>query len=82
MTSSDIIRWGGIAAMLGGALWVVWGLLSRAIPYEAGGPYEGGLLRLSAGLLVLTALLTLGGLVGLHVFQGCPSLRGPTRRRQ
>ena len=27
MTSSDIIRWGGIAAMLGGVLWVAWSLL-------------------------------------------------------
>jgi hypothetical protein len=29
MTSSDIIRWGGIAAMLGGVLWVAWSLLIR-----------------------------------------------------
>jgi len=70
MRPSGIIRWGGIAAMIGGALWVVWGLLSRAIPYAAGGPSEGGLLRLSAGVLLLAALLTLGGLVGLDALQG------------
>jgi hypothetical protein len=70
MTPSGIIRWGGIAAMIGGALWVVWGLLSRAIPYAAGGPSYGGLLRLSAGLLLFAALLTLGGLVGLDALQG------------
>jgi hypothetical protein len=71
MTPSGIIRWGGIAAMLGGALWVVWGLLSRAIPYAyaAGGPSYGGLLRLSAGLLLLATLLMLGGLVGLDALE-------------
>jgi len=56
--------------MIGGALWVVWGLLSRAITYAAGGPTYGGLLRLSAGLLLVAALLTLGGLVGLDAMQG------------
>lgn len=70
MSSSGIIRWGGIAAMLGGTLWVVWGILGRVIPYAVGGPLEGGLLRLSAALLLLAALLTLGGLVGLHALQG------------
>src|SRR5215218_9158081 len=69
MTPSGIIRWGGIAAMIGGALWVVEGLLSRAIPYAVGGPSYGGLLRLSAGLLLLAALLTLGGLVGLDALE-------------
>lgn len=69
MTSSGIVRWGAIAAMIGGALWVVWGLLSRAIPYAAGGPSYDGLLRLSAGLVLFAALLTLGGLVGLDALQ-------------
>jgi hypothetical protein len=70
MTSSGIVRWGAIAAIIGGALWVVWGLLSRTIPYAAGGPSYGGLLCLSAGLLLVAALLTLGGLVGLDALQG------------
>jgi hypothetical protein len=70
MTSSGIVRWGAIAAMIGGVLWVVWGLLGRAIPYAAGGPSYGGLLRLSAGLVLLAALLTLGGLLGLDALQG------------
>ena len=70
MTSSGIVRWGAIAAMIGGALWVVWGLLGRAIPYAVGDPTYGGLLRLSAGLVVLAALLTLGGLLGLDALQG------------
>jgi hypothetical protein len=63
MTSSSIIRWGGIAAMLGGVFWVVWNLLYRVSFQAAGGPF-------SHGLLLLAALLTLAGLVGLHALQG------------
>jgi hypothetical protein len=62
MTSSDIIRWGGIAAMLGGVLWVVWSNLFRVSFEAAGGPF-------SHGLLLLAALLTLAGLAGLHALQ-------------
>jgi hypothetical protein len=69
MTSSGIVRWGAIAAMIGGVLWVVWGLLGRAIPYAAGDPTYSGLLRLSAGLVLLAALLTLGGLLGLDALE-------------
>jgi hypothetical protein len=63
MTSSNLIRWGGIAAMLGGVFWVVWSLLGRVSFEAAGSP-------LAHGLLLLAALLTLVGLVGLHALQG------------
>ncbi len=63
MTSSGTVRWGAIAAMLGGLLWVVWGLFVWVSPQAAGGPF-------SEGLFLLAALLTLGGLVGLHALQG------------
>ena len=63
MRSSDIIRWAGIAAMLGGVLWVVWSLLFRVSFEAAGGPF-------AHGVLLLAALLTLAGLVGLHALQG------------
>ena len=63
MTSSDLIRWSGIAAMLGGVLWVVWSLLVRVSFEAAGGPF-------SDGLLLVADLLTLAGLVGLHALQG------------
>ena len=69
MTSSGIVRGGAIAAVLGGILWVVWGLLGRAIPFAVGDPSYGGLLRLSAGLLLFAALLTLGGLMGLDALE-------------
>jgi hypothetical protein len=63
MKSSDIIRWGGIAAIIGGVLWVVWSNLFRVSFYAGNGPF-------SEGLLLLAALLTLAGLVGLHALQG------------
>jgi len=65
MTSSNIIRWGGLAAMLGGVFWVVWSLLGRVSFEAAGSPF-------ADGLLLLATLLTLAGLVGLHALQGDP----------
>jgi hypothetical protein len=63
MTSSNIVRWGGIAAMLGGVSWVVWSLLGRVSSEAAGSPF-------ADALLLLAALLTLAGLLGLHALQG------------
>jgi hypothetical protein len=63
MTSSNIIRWAGIAAMLGGVFWVVWSLLGR-VSFEVAGSSFADL------MLLLAALLTLVGLVGLHALQG------------
>jgi len=63
MTPSNVIRWGGLAAMLGGAFWVVWSLLGRVSFEAAGSPF-------AHALLFLAALLTLAGLVGLHAVQG------------
>ena len=67
MSSSDLIRWGGIAGMFGGVLWAVWGLLIWVYPYAGGGSFSEGLFIL---VFLLAALLTLAGLVGLHVLQG------------
>ena len=63
MTASNITRWGGIVAMLGGVFWAVWSNLFRVSFEAAGGPF-------SDGLLMFAALLTLGGLAGLHALQG------------
>jgi hypothetical protein len=63
MMSSNIIRWGGIAAMLGGVLWVVWSLLVRVSFQAAFGSF-------AHVLLLLAALLTLAGLAGLHALEG------------
>jgi hypothetical protein len=53
MASSNIIRWGGLAAMLGGLFWVVWSLLGRVSFEAAGSPFANA-------LLLLAAVLTLG----------------------
>jgi len=63
MSSSNIVRLGGIAAMIGGVFWVVWSLLGRVSFEAAGRPF-------ADALLLLAALLTLAGLVGLHALQG------------
>jgi hypothetical protein len=63
MTNSNLIRWGGVAAVFGGVFWVVWSILSRVGTGVAGG-------SLSDGSLFLAALLTLAGLAGLHALQG------------
>ncbi len=59
MSSSDLIRWGGLAAMLGGVAWAVDSLLVLAIP-EAGWTNV---------VFVIAVLLVLAGLVGLHALQ-------------
>ncbi len=63
MSTSDLIRWSGLAAILGGVFWVVWSLLYRVTFEAAGGSF-------ADVLLLLAALLTLAGLVGLHALQG------------
>lgn len=63
MSTSDLIRWSGLAAILGGVFWVVWSLLYRVSFEAAGGSF-------ADVLLLLAALLTLAGLVGLHAQQG------------
>lgn len=63
MSSSGIVRWGALAFMLSGAVWVLVGLLSVA-----------GILRAIPGredivLFVAGMLLSAAGLVGLHALQ-------------
>jgi hypothetical protein len=61
--SSNLVRWGGLAAMLGGVMWVVLGLgavvgVLQAIPG-----------REDVVLFIVALLLTAAGLVGLHTLQ-------------
>ena len=61
MSSSDLIRWGGLAAVLGGVMWVAMGLLAIiTVNSEA---------RYMDALFIVTLLLVLGGMVGLHALQ-------------
>ena len=60
MASRRLIRWSGLAAMLGGMLWMV--LMSLA---ALEGPTEGAYSRMNTASL----LLLMGGLVGFHARQ-------------
>ena len=59
MSSSDLIRWGALAAITGGVVWVVYGLLTLAIRESA----------VIDALFIIAALCTVGGFVGLHALQ-------------
>jgi hypothetical protein len=61
MPSSELIRWGGIAAMLSGVAFIVDNLYVLAI-VMTGGP------RLQV-ILIVAKLLALGGMVGFHALQ-------------
>jgi len=67
MSSSDLIRWGGLAAILAGGVWVVSGIL--AIVYQgvhAPGTFADYLVE---GTFAAGLLLTAAGMVGLHGLQ-------------
>ena len=64
MGSSGLVRWGAIALMLGGAVWLVLGL-SAVLGYLQAIPG-----REDVVLLIVALLLTAVGLVGLHALQG------------
>ena len=80
MSSSKLIRWGGLAAVVAGALFIIVDLITLFIFFEQS-PMEGfsgfGLLFRSASAQVAGALLLLG-LVGLYARQseatGIPGL--------
>lgn len=61
MSSSDIIRWSGLAAMLGGVLWALWYVGASLV---GGGGYE-AYNRLMPFVLLLLAV----GLLGFHSVQ-------------
>ncbi len=62
MTSSDLIRWGGIAAMAAGVVWIATGLLGRLV---ANPETNSGV----SVLFIVAVLLVLVGLVGFHTLQ-------------
>ncbi len=64
MAKSDLIRWGGLAAMGGGVLLIVYNLLALAVgvKVEESSPLD--------VLVILGYVLEVVGLVGFHTLQG------------
>jgi hypothetical protein len=62
MSSSDLIRWGGLAAMLGGVVWIAYALFGLA----GANLVESGPLDI---LIIIAWLLQVVGLVGFHALQ-------------
>src|SRR5829696_373152 len=63
MAASDLVRWGGLAAMGAGLLAIVYGVLAFAV----GKGDEPGPLDI---LVILAMILEVVGLVGFHALQG------------
>ena len=62
MSSLNLIRWGGLAAMLGGVVWIIYTLLGLA----GGDLQESNPLDI---LIIIAWLLQVVGLVGFHTLQ-------------
>src|ERR671917_589063 len=73
MSSSDLIRWAGLAAILAGVLLVVADLLNLAIGFDEDEPFSAtattGIYALQSWANLLAAVLLLIGLVGLYARQ-------------
>jgi len=72
MSASELIRWGALSAIVGGALWVVsdlWGILRVGLGDELPFSEEATTASFAAttGLSLLGAVLILFGLVGLNL---------------
>ena len=67
MSSSNLIRWGGIAALIGGVLYVLTGIMSLFAPQEE--VLDSFTDYLIEVLFVLALVGTLVAIAGLHVLQ-------------
>lgn len=70
--SSNLIRWGGLAAMLGGLLWIVAAIITASKPRGCIGPAECDVMAMRdtsdvAPLLLLALLLSAVGLAGMVI---------------
>ena len=70
--SSDLFRWGGVAAMLGGALWIVAAIITAFKPRGCIGSNECDVMAMRdtsdvAPLLLLALLLSAMGLAGMFI---------------
>ncbi len=69
MKGTNLVRWGALAAMASGALWVAGGLLHLAYPQDPPGALGTFLNYLGTAVFSAAYLGMLGGLAGLHARQ-------------
>jgi hypothetical protein len=69
MKAANVIRWGALAALASGALWIAGGLLHLAYPQDPPGVLGYYLDYLGTAIFSAAYLGVLGGLVGLHTRQ-------------
>ena len=69
MKTANLIRWGALAALASGALWIAGGLLHLAYPQDPPGALGYYLNYLGTAVFSAAYLGMLGGLVGLHARQ-------------
>jgi hypothetical protein len=67
MTSSNLLRWGGLAALIGGGLYVLTGIMSLLAPQEE--VFDSFTDYLIEVLFVLALVGTLMAIAGVHVLQ-------------
>ena len=69
MMTANLIRWGAVAALASGVLWIAGGLLHLAYPQDPPGALGYYLNYLGTAVFSAAYLGMLGGLVGLHARQ-------------
>jgi len=69
MKTANLIRWGALAALASGALWIAGGILHLAYPQDPPGALGYFLNYLGTAVFSAAYLGMLGGLVGLHARQ-------------
>lgn len=69
MKTQNLIRWGALAALASGALWIAGGILHLAYPQDPPGTLGYFLNYLGTAVFSAAYLGMLGGLVGLHARQ-------------
>ncbi len=68
MASSDLVRWGGLVAMLGGVLWLIGALIDLVTGASSQAPGSPSF-TLVEGILSIAFIGTLAGIIGLHARQ-------------
>jgi hypothetical protein len=69
MKTANLVRWGALAALASGALWIAGGLLHLAYPQDSPGMLGYYLDYLGTAIFSAAYLGVLGGLAGLHARQ-------------